>query len=434
MGTKRITVIGLGFVGLPLSLSFAMKGYPVTGLDVNEELVEGLNQGVTHCLEMHRGRSAAEILRDALTEGNFKATTSYEEAAADSDTFIITVGLPVKTGTPSLGFLEDSINSLGKVLKKGDMVLVRSTVVPGTTEEKVLPILERKSGLIAGVDFFLGYSSERIAEGAAFDEFENMPTVVGGINKESAEKAAAVLRLISNAEIYIASDIKVVETAKVLENVSRDVNIAMANQFAEFCQALEIDTVETFKIANTHKRVNLLMPGPGVGGYCLPNAYYYLRPKQLDLGLDLPLLQIARSVNDDVPKRVAGKVVDLLHQEGKWTADSEIAVLGLSMKDYSNDDRISPAHTVCEILVNKGARVRAFDPVVGTAAAYSVGSLTDAVSKADALVVLARQKEFEDLHLEVIKGLMAERPVLVDTKHLFSRKQAEELGFRAFFI
>lgn len=434
METNRITVIGLGFVGLPLSLSFAMKGQAVTGLDVNEALVKDLNQGITHCMEEYRGKPARDILRQSLEEGTFKATTSYQEAAAASGIFIVTVGLPVKEGRPAFDFLEAAMMNLGKVLAKGDIVLIRSTVVPGTTEEKILPILEQQSGLIGGVDFFLGYASERIAEGAAFEEFENMPTVVGGLNKESAERSAAVLRLISQAEIYIASDIKVVETAKVLENVSRDVNIAMANQFAQFCQNLGIDTLETFRIANTHKRVNLLMPGPGVGGYCLPNAYYYLRPKELDLHIDLPLLQISRTINDKVPERIADKVVDMLQGEAKWTADSQVAVLGLAMKDYSNDDRISPAHAVCEALQNKGSLVRAFDPVVRSDAEYAVDSLEEAVKDADALVILAKQKEFEELRLEDIKNLMKRKPVLVDTRHLFSKEQAEELGFRVFFI
>ncbi len=434
MAAKRITVIGLGFVGLPLSLSFAMKGYPVTGLDVNGELVSDLNRGITHCMEAYQGKPAGDILRDALKAGTFKAVTCYQEAAAESDTYIVTVGLPVQGMAPVFHYLEDSMTDLGRVLKKGDTVLIRSTVVPGTTEEKVLPILEQQSGLTAGIDFFLGYASERIAEGAAFDEFENMPAVVGGINKESAETCAALLRLISKTEIYIASEIKVVETAKVFENVSRDVNIAMANQFAQFCQSLGIDTLETFQIANTHKRVNLLVPGPGVGGYCLPNAYYYLRPKQLDLDLDLPLLQMARSINDNVPVRIADKVVELLHNEGKWTADSTVAVLGLAMKDFSNDDRISPAHRVCDILVSKKAQVRAFDPVVRSTAAYAVNSLEEAVRDADALVVLARQEEFGELDLAAIREMMRYQPVLVDAKHLFSRDEAEALGFRAFFI
>lgn len=434
MGKKSITVIGLGFVGLPLSLSFALKGHKVIGLDVNEILVKDLNQGRTSCLEQYQGRPAQDILCTALEDGIFKATTSYKEAAEESDAYIITVGIPVQDQTPSFDFLNSAITDLGRVLKPGDLVLVRSTVVPGTTEEKIIPLLEKESGLTAGTDFLVGYASERIAEGKAFDEFENMPTVVGGINKESAEKSAALLRLISKAEIYIASDIKVVETAKVFENVSRDVNIALANQFAQFCQSLGIDTMETFQIANTHKRVNLLIPGPGVGGYCLPNAYYYLRPKHVELGIEMPLLSTARKINDEVPPRIVGKVAEMLSQQGKSIKGSVVAVLGLAMKDYSNDDRISPAHSVCQGLVEAGAEVRAYDPVVDSSAGYAVETLRDAVTGADALVVLAKQRVFEDVDLGAVKKAMGEKPVLVDTKHLLSREEAEGLGFKVFTI
>lgn len=434
MGKKSITVIGLGFVGLPLSLSFALKGHKVIGLDINEALVADLNQGKTSCLEQYQGKTAQDILRTALKKGIFKATTSYEEAAEESDAYIVTVGIPVEEQTPNFDFLDAAMIDLGRVLKPGDLVLIRSTVVPGTTEERIIPILEKESGLTAGTDFLVGYASERIAEGKAFDEFENMPTVVGGINRESAEKSAALLRLISKAEIYFASDIKVVETAKVFENVSRDVNIALVNQFAQFCQSLGIDTLETFQLANTHKRVNLLKPGPGVGGYCLPNAYYYLKPKHKELGIEMPLLSTAREINDAVPGHVADKVGDMLSQQGKSIEGSVIAVLGLAMKDYSNDDRISPAHSVCQELVNKGARVRAYDPVVDSDADYAVETLEDAVRDADALVVLAKQKVFEDVELEPVKKEMSENPVLVDTKHLFSREEAEKLGFAVFTI
>lgn len=328
MEKNRVTVIGLGFVGLPLALSFAMKGHKVTGLDVNEALAEDLNQGKTECLEQYHGRCAQDILLKALEAGTFKATASYAEAAEESNAYIVTVGLPVERQTPNLDFLESCASDLGQVLDAGDLVLIRSTVVPGTTEEKVVPILERESGLTAGKDFFVGYASERIAEGKAFDEFENMPTVVSGVNNESAEKSAALLRLISKAEIFIASDIKVVETAKVFENVSRDVNIALANQFAQFCQSLGIDTSETFQIANTHTRVNLLTPGPGVGGYCLPNAYYYLRPKHMEMGIDMPLLSTARAINDGVPQRLVGKLVEMLSLEGKYASGAVAAGFG----------------------------------------------------------------------------------------------------------
>ncbi|GBF12290.1 nucleotide sugar dehydrogenase [Tepidibacillus sp. HK-1] len=434
MERKKITVIGLGFVGLPLSLSFAMRGYDVIGLDVNQSLIEDLNNGVTYHLEQYNGKPIQDILKDALTVGTFKATTDYNDAFAESYAYIVTVGLPVKEGMPVYDYFESAMMDLGKGLKQGDVVIIRSTVVPGTTEEIAKPILEKQSGLIAGNDFYLAYASERIAEGKAFEEFENMPTVVAGITPESAEKAKEVLRLISKAEIHIASDMKIVEAAKVFENVSRDVNIAMANQFAQFCQALGIDTMETFRMANTHKRVNLLIPGPGVGGYCLPNAYYYLRPKKEELNIDLSLLQMARMINDQVPHRIVNMLEYMLEKQGKTLQGAEVSVLGLAMKDYSNDDRISPAHDVCKILVDRGANVKAFDPATHSHVSYAVDSLEQSVDHADALIVLAKQMEFDNLDLNWIKEKMEQQPILIDTKHLFDKATVKELGFDYFAI
>ena len=434
MERKKITVIGLGFVGLPLSLSFAMRGHDVIGLDVNESLIEELNNGNTFHLEQYQGKPIQDILKDAIQAGTFKATTDYQVAFAESYAYIVTVGLPVKEGMPLYDHFEAAMMDLGKGLKQGDVVIIRSTVVPGTTEEISKPILEKESGLVAGQDFYLAYASERIAEGKAFEEFENMPTVVGGINPESAEKAREVLRFISKAEIHKASDMKIVETAKVFENVSRDVNIAMANQFAQFCQALDIDTMETFQMANTHKRVNLLIPGPGVGGYCLPNAYYYLRPKKEELNIDLSLLQMARMINDQVPHRIVDMLEYMLEKNGKNLEGAEISVLGLAMKDYSNDDRISPAHDVCRILSQRGAKVKAFDPATHSKVSYMVDSLEQSVENADALIVLAKQKEFDNLDITWIKNKMMDQPIFIDTKHLFNKETVKELGFDYFAI
>ncbi|HBX48274.1 MAG TPA: nucleotide sugar dehydrogenase, partial [Clostridiaceae bacterium] len=191
--------------------------------------------------------------------------------------------------------------------------VIRSTVIPGTTEEIILPALEEESHMKAGKDFFLAYSSERIAEGKAFEEFAYMPTVVAGINSESAKRAKELLSVVCKTEIITASCIKVVETSKVFENVQRDVNIAMVQEFARFCEAIGIDTFEVVNVANTHKRVKLLTPGPGVGGYCIPNAYYYIEPKAKEAGVSLDILKLCRHKNEMLPETI----VDMLDGQAK---------------------------------------------------------------------------------------------------------------------
>ncbi|GFR39436.1 NDP-sugar dehydrogenase [Insulibacter thermoxylanivorax] len=417
---RTLAVLGLGFIGLPLSLSYAMHGAKVIGIDVLPGLIEDINNGITHHMESYQGRTIRDILKEQIAAGRFRATSDYAEAAREVDTYVITVGIPIKDGEPDFRALDNCCESLGSVLKRGDTVIVRSTVVPGTTEGRIKPKLEEKSGLKAGEDFYLAYSSERIAEGRAFEEFISMPLALGGVNEASIEKARDVLSFVTKAEITI-SDILTVETAKVIENIQRDVNIAMVQQFARFAEKAGIDTFELIRVANTHKRVNLLMPGPGVGGYCLPNALYYLRPKARELGVAIDLLEMARRINDEVPGMLVDMLESALHVQGKELTGSTIAMLGLAMKDYSNDDRISPAHDIVKILLERGAKVRAWDPAVKSEYDYKVDTLEEAVTGADALLYVTAQEEFQSIDWSKTIELMADGAVLIDAKNRIPR-------------
>lgn len=416
----RVAVIGLGFVGLPLALTYAMKGAQVIGIDVSPSLVDEINAAHSHHLESYQGKTLPEILKEQVEAGRFKATTSYEEAAQIVNNYIVTVGLPVKNGDPILEPLKSCAHTLGAILKKGDTVMIRSTVVPGTTQDMIQPILEEVSGLTCGEDFYLTYCSERIAEGRAFEEFIHMPLALGGVNEASALKGKELLAFISETDITI-TDIRVVEAAKVIENIQRDVNIAMVQEFARFAEAFGIDTFELIKVANTHKRVNLLTPGPGVGGFCLPNALYYLQPKANELGVPLNLLQIARRINDDVPNVLTNMLETALKEAGKTLAGSRVAVLGLAMKDFSNDDRVSPVHDLIHILQSRGVEVVAYDPAVPTKYAHKVDTLEEAVKGADALFLTAIQQAFVDVNWNEVAAQMNPSPVLFDTKNRIPR-------------
>lgn len=418
-----VAVIGLGFIGLPLSLSYAMHGARVVGLDVLPSLVEDINQGITHHLEYYQGKSISEILLEQKASGRFTATCDYEKAAKVVNHYIITVGIPIQNGDPNLNYIRSCCEQLARVLKKGDTVIVRSTVIPGTTEEYILPLLEQ-SGLKAGTDFYLAYSSERIAEGRAFEEFISMPLAIGGINEASLQKAKEVLSFVTKAEITLSS-IKIVETSKVIENVQRDVNIAMVQQFARFAESMNIDTFELIKVANSHSRVNLLTPGPGVGGYCLPNALYYLTPKAKELGVSVELLEVARKINDSVPEALVDMLEGALQKKGKQLRGSKIALLGLAMKDFSNDDRISPPHHVAEILIARGAHVFAYDPAVQAEYTYKTNQLETAVNGADALIYLTVQEPFLSIHWEDLAAKMTADPVLMDTKNRIPKDVSE---------
>ncbi|HYF79058.1 MAG TPA: nucleotide sugar dehydrogenase [Symbiobacteriaceae bacterium] len=417
-----LAVFGLGFVGLPLALSFSMRGARVIGVDVVKELVSELSKGITHHKEAYQQKPIQAILKEELEAGRFAATTDAEDALAQADALIVTVGIPVWGNEPNFDHLTGVCQTIAKGLRPGMTIIIRSTVVPGTTENLLRPILE-STGLRAGEDFYLAYASERIAEGRAFHEFESLPCLVAGINEISTQRAMEVLGVVTKAQLVAGSSIRAVELTKVIENVQRDVNIAMIQEFARLAERLDIDIFEVIKMANTHPRVKLLEPGPGVGGYCIPNALHYLVPKAKELAVNLEIAAAARRINDGMP----GFVVDLIAQAaGPITASKVpvVGVIGLAMKDNSNDDRLSPAIRVVDLLLQRGYVVQAYDPAVPTNYEYKVDSLEACVTGADAVVVLARQ---QGVTPEAILSALAAagQPVgLVDTRNLFPASTA----------
>lgn len=413
---KNVAVFGQGFVGLPLSLSFSFRGANVYGVDILEKLVNDTNAGITHHTECFDGKTIQTILNEELEAGRYRATTDMVDALEKCSNIVLTVGMTE---------VIECCKTIGKHLKKGDLVLVRSTVVPGTTEEKVLPILEKESGMKAGEDFYLAYSSERIAEGFAFEEFAYMPTITAGINEESAKRAKELLEVVCQVPVIVASEIKVVETSKVFENVQRDVNIAMVQEFARFTESLGISIHEVIEVANTHKRVNLLTPGPGVGGYCIPNAYHYIEPKATEMNMSMDILKLCREKNADLPNVMVNILADSLKSVSKELKGSKVGVLGFAMKDYSNDDRISPPIEIIKLLIESGAIVEAYDPAVPTEYDFKVDSLEKVLENKDAVIVLAKQKQFDEITSSNLIESLKDNAVVFDTRNLFKSFKEE---------
>lgn len=425
----KVAIFGLGFVGLPLALSYALRGCEVIGVDVDPHLVDQLNKGITHHLEKYHDTPIQEVLKEQLAAKRFYATLDAGHALKECKNFILTIGIPVRAdGSHDFSHVESCARAVASGLKPGDLVIVRSTLIPGMTRSFVMPILE-ESRLAAGKDFYLAYSSERIAEGKAFDEFENMPTLIAGLDDASLKKAMELMSIVTKAELVAASSFEVVETAKVMENISRDVNIAMVNEFARFTKALGIDIFEVIKVANTHKRVQLLVPGPGVGGYCIPNALHYLTPKADELNVPLNLLRTARRINEEVPAFVGSLVSKNLPVP---PSEAKIAVLGIAMKDYSSDDRQSPALDVIRVLLDSGMTVAAFDPAVPTEHSFKVDTLEEAVKDAHGIVVLAKQNGIGYNNYKLFKELMSKAGQLfiVDTKNLYSPEEVAAAGIK----
>ncbi len=424
---RNIAVFGLGFVGLPLSLTYTLYGVKVYGVDINEEYVNRLKHFETHILENYKGKTIQEILRESIEKDLFIPTASHEEAMANVNEVVVTVGIPIVGNTVHTEVFEDAMKTIGRSLKKGDIVLIRSTVPPGTTREVALPILESASGFKCSRDFYLAYSSERIAEGNAFDEFQTMPIAVAGVDEASTKKAKELLKII-NKEVIEASSPEVVEISKLIENSSRDVNIGLANELATFTESLGVDTLEVIMIANTHKRVKLLNPGIGVGGHCIPYSSKYLFYKSDRIGVSMPLLHSAREVNDSRPEVIFHLIESNLAHIGKSIKDVTTALLGIAMKDNSSDASESPSLKLTEIIEKNGGKVKWFDPNVNLNLPSRVFSLEEALAGADVAIVPIFQGNVP-VNIKQMQKLMKNSPLLFDAKGIIDRKSAVDCGF-----
>ncbi len=426
--SNSITVFGLGFVGLPLALTYASKGYSVIGVDVDELLVSRLKLGQTSISEPWGDLSMTDALVHSLQKGLFKPTTNFKEAMQISDEVIVTVGIPVRSdGTLDFSMLDQVAADIGKNLRPGMTILLRSTVPPHATRSFFKPLLEEYSRLSACKDFFLGYASERMAEGKAYEELTTMPTPVAGINGASLEKCTQLLSKICS-NVVKADSIEAVEMSKVIENLSRDINIAMVNEFANYAYSVGIDISQVLAIANTHTRVKLLSPGPGVGGYCIPNAYYYLAGTERPCA-DLPVSSTSRSVNDQRPSTILAITEEELKKLNKSLSTAQFALYGLGMKDYSNDLRLSPSLEFIRLIRERKYSCRFYDPLIPHDEPGRCLTLEELLEGADCLIILNRHHDDKIHQLDKIKKLMNNDPLIVDTRSWVDPVKAKKKGF-----
>jgi len=424
---NSIAVFGLGFVGLPLSLTYTLFGVKVYGVDINEQYIENLKQYKTHVLENYNGKTIEDILKESIEKGLFVPTTKTETALKNARDIIVTVGIPIENGTLKKEVFSNAIHSIGKFLKKGDLVLIRSTVPPGTTRNVVRPILEKESGLICCKDFYLAYSSERIAEGRAFEEFQTMPVAVGALSEESKKRAVRLLSIINKEPIIEASEPEVVEISKLIENSSRDVNIALSNELASFTERLNVDVLEVIKVANTHKRVHLLTPGIGVGGHCIPYSSLYIFDKSDEIKLPMPLLHTAREINDSRPLEILSLIESKLNNLGKTVENSIFALIGIAMKDNSSDISESPAIKMKDNILQKGGNVKWFDPNVNGNFPLKKNSLEETLKDADVVIIPIKQDNI-NISAETIASNAKKGCIVFDARRILNREDIESKG------
>ena len=417
----RVVIAGQGYVGLPLAVRAAQVGHSVVGFDVDEERIKRLAVGESYVDDI----SSAE-LQGILDAGSFHPS-SDPRSLAGFDVAVIAVPTPLREGAPDLRYIEDSARMLARYLRPGATVALESTTYPGTTAELVAPILEEGSGLIAGVDFFLGYSPERIDPGNREWNLTTTPKVVSGINAASLAKVDAFYSSVVDTTVPVG-DCKVAELAKLLENTFRHVNIALVNELAVFAHDLDIDIWEAIDAASTKPFGYMrFVPGPGVGGHCLPIDPSYLSWRvQRTLGQSFRFVELANDINNHMPDYVIRRLVAALNKQRKAVNGSTVLLLGLAYKKNSGDARESPARRIASLLLDMGAEVRAADPHVVEDAHVDprvvlVQPTAEQIAAADAVVLLADHDAFDlDLVVEHAKYVL-------DTRHRLTGPTVETI-------
>ena len=363
-GSARVCVLGLGYVGLPLAIGFARRGYQVVGLDVDARKIAALTDGHSYIQDVE-----SEAVADAVTRGLFQPVADYE-TLRDVDVIFICVPTPFDAmKAPDLSFIRSAAEGIAPRLKCGQLIVLQSTTFPGTTEEVVQPILE-STGLRAGVDFCLAFSPERIDPGNKVFTAENTPKVVGGLTPLCARLAGNLLGQLT-PEICLVSTPRAAEMTKLLENIFRSVNIALVNELALLSERMGIDFWEVIEAAKT-KPFGFMpfYPGPGVGGHCIPVDPYYLSWKAREFDFYTKFIELAAEVNQSMPYHVVERIGQALSARGKPLKGARVLILGVAFKRDIDDARNSPAERIIELLLNAGAQIAYNDPYVPS---YSVG-------------------------------------------------------------
>ncbi|PRD39386.1 UNVERIFIED_CONTAM: vipA [Trichonephila clavipes] len=425
--SKKLAVIGLGYVGLPLAVEFG-KYYDVVGFDINQTRIAELRAGKDVTLEVTSA--------DLLAAKQLSFSSDLNDIAA-CNIYIVTVPTPVdKVNRPDLTPLQKASETVGKVLKAGDIVIYESTVYPGATEEVCVPVLERLSGLVFNKDFFAGYSPERINPGDKVNTLTKIKKITSGSTPEIADIVDALYGSIVTAGTHKATSIKVAEAAKVIENTQRDLNIALVNELSVIFERIGIDTLEVLEAAGS--KWNFLPFRPGlVGGHCIGVDPYYLTHKAEEVGYNPQVILAGRRINDNMARYVARNTIKLMLQNGIDVPRATVGVLGITFKENCPDIRNSKVADLVKEFTQWGTKVVVTDPwadqdEVKHEYGFSLGSI-DALHQVDSIVVAVGHNEFRALTAEQLKSFVKhEKPVIADVKSLFDRASLKAQGFTVF--
>lgn len=401
-----VCIVGLGYVGLPLALEFS-KCLKVIGFDIDKKKVKGLK----------------DENKNILFTGNPKEISK-------ADFVIICVPTPVtKSKEPDLSYVKSAAKIVGQNLKEGAIIVLESTVYPGVTQEVVKPILERTSGMKCGIGFRIGYSPERINPGDEAHSLPKITKIVAGIDKETTEILTELYGLITN--VYKAKDIKTAEAAKVIENIQRDLNIALMNELALIFEKMGLNTKDVLEAASTKWNFHRYSPGL-VGGHCIPVDPYYLVHKAKEIGYHPQVILVGRTINDYISKYIAEIAIKALNDVGKLIKNSKVLIIGVTYKENIPDTRETPVRDTIRELMKFGIKIFGYDPLLSVEEIEEFGinaveRLKDV--KADCTIVTVAHDVFKGMTLDKLKDLMNDNPILIDVRGMFDGREAKEKGF-----
>jgi len=401
---KTVCIVGLGYVGIPLAEAFA-RHLPTIGFDIDKHKIDPL----------------------IAAESKIRATTD-PSAIKSADYVMICVPTPVtKAKDPDLKPVKSASKTVGRNLRPGAIVVLESTVYPGVTEDIVVPILERESGLSCGKDFFVGYSPERINPNDDAHSLDKITKIVSGMNKEITDTLVELYGLVTT--VYRAPDIKTAEAAKVIENIQRDLNIALVNELSLIFTLMGLDTQAVLDAAGTKWNFHPYRPGL-VGGHCIPVDPYYLVMKAEELGYHPQVILAGRSINDSMPRHVAEMAIKGLNEAGKVIKGSKVLIMGLTYKEDVPDTRESPVEEIVHKLKEFKIEVYGYDPLLADEVIRKFGAipLPNLDMKVDAVIIAVAHKPFRNMNLEEIRGLMHDHPVLIDVRGMLKSTEARKYG------
>lgn len=427
----NVLVFGLGQIGLPIAAVIAEKGFNVLGVDINSELIETISSCKFRTIESKLNNTVSKVVKT----GFLKVTSNGSSAVKQADIVVICVPTPIdKDYKPNLSYIYDVCKTISKNMKSGTLIIIESSLPPKCTTSFIVPLLEEKSLLKCGSDFWIAYCPERLTPGKSIKEFNEKTKIVGGYDVDSTEIALEFFNAIIKARI-IPTNTTTAEVVKLAENTFRDVNIAYANELALICEELGVDASHVIKLANTHPRVFIHRPGLGVGGPCLPKDPYLLLFPIESKEFESMIITASRLINDNMPLHVMDLVLRGFNDTDKNIRHARIAVLGVTYKPNVNVTKISPSKILIKKLKDIGAIVTVYDPFCREGfGALVEDSIEEAIKNTDCIVIAVAHNEFKHLNLLKIKEIMQSQPIIIDAPRIINGIQAENCGFKYYGV